>query len=220
MTRRRRFKLHIVINAISSAVLCLTLGRVLFVLRARWWKNEAPQVQHSAHGDASTTRSPHHPWRPRVRHDDQLAALPTERERGRKRPDVRYSNPRQSNLDMRAAGSTYVSSLSMVPKAGGSGLDTGAARLGRTSDNPPVRWASGWRVLIFTMDSLQSTVARAATGGPAGEILIRKSLTEALAEAGAKVMNVLRPCDRSLSCLFCKRHVPFFPCCTGVGMYE
>lgn len=49
-------------------------------------------------------------------------------------------------------------------------------------------WGDGYRVLIFTMDSLAKTVAAAAKGGPAGEIKIRESLTASLREGGVQVM--------------------------------
>lgn len=53
-------------------------------------------------------------------------------------------------------------------------------------------WGVGKRVLIFTMDSLDKTVKAAARGGPAGEIKIRESLSQALVEAGVQVTLVFR----------------------------
>lgn len=66
----------------------------------------------------------------------------------------------------------------------------GAERMGLAKRED---WGKGKKVLIFTMDSLDKTVAAANRGGPAGEIKVRESLTKSLKEAGVQVTCLERP---------------------------
>lgn len=182
-------------NVISSLLLYLTVGRLLFVLRG------APKSQN------------HPGWKPKI---DQLGQGPPARGYHRRTTSQNkaYSAGRrgeampselqvQLSNSLRGSGGPDDFPVSGDPRSveppgdrrdsvGGSRVTNGGSSdIGGASYTGLNRrgsaWGKGMRVLIYTMDSIQTTVAKSMKGGPAGEIIIRESLTRSLTEAGVEV---------------------------------
>ncbi|CAM9243725.1 unnamed protein product [Ectocarpus fasciculatus] len=182
-------------NAISSLLLYLTVGRLLFVLRAAPKSQNRPgwnpKVDHLGQGPhpqgyhRRTTTSRNTAYSAGRRGE----AIPTELQvqlsnslRGSGGPD---DNPVIGEPRSFAPGDRRDSVGSVRVNNGGSSDIGGASSTGLNRRG--YVWGKGMRVLIYTMDSIQTTVAKSMKGGPAGEIIIRESLTRTLAEAGVEV---------------------------------
>lgn len=185
MGRRAKPYLHGAMNVVSALVLCLAVGRLVYVLRGRdldnshqrvpkWMptpKQEEPRYGHPESGHHHHT----------VTTDDVLRGvmIPAHEQQQhlRQRPAGEGERERAAELHNKQAvvvESGYRSTTSRRVELPGEAGKDGA-------------WGLGKRVLIFTMDSLQDRVALASKGGPAGEIKIRESLSAALKEAGVEV---------------------------------
>ncbi|CAM9146528.1 unnamed protein product [Ectocarpus sp. 12 AP-2014] len=182
------------LNVISSLLLYLSVGRLLFVLRPGWnpSRNQQPKIDQLGQGP------PAHGYHHRRTTSQNTAysagrrgqAMPAELQmhlsnslHGSGGPDdfPVFGDPRSFAPpgDRRDSVGGF-----RVSNRGSSGIG-GASHTGL--DHRGLVWGKGMRVLIYTMDSIQTTVAKSMKGGPAGEIIIRESLTRTLTEAGVEV---------------------------------
>lgn len=153
-------------NVISTLVLCLTVGRLLFVI-------------HSSQENSGQRQQRVPEWMPTPKEVEPRRTVPYRHKAISHFEDhhtgVVLVEPQQPNLR----------GMNLERRDGGELLHMRESGFGEQS--PGDEWGAGMRVLIFTMDSLQDRVALAAKGGPAGEIKIRESLTRSLEEAGVEV---------------------------------
>lgn len=170
--RANKTYVHGVMNVLSTLVLCLAFGRLVYVLR--------PSQDTSLSGrDHKVPKWLPSPPRQDDRYPRQADSITTD---DVLRGAVIPLHEQQQHLrQRRTEEGARVDKEAVVVENGyrshrlsgpGGGADA---------------WGMGMRVLIFTMDSLQDRVALASKGGPAGEIKIRESLSAALSEAGVQV---------------------------------
>eukprot|EP00903_Cladosiphon_okamuranus_P019898 g18289.t1 len=199
--------LHGAMNVMSSMLLCLAFGRLIVVLFGAGiqstTKNNSPAASHRVPAWFPTPQ-------PQLKKDNyehrpvasQRTAAYDAGRRGEAMPaqlEQLSNNLRGGgleNFDMHGFGNSLRpippvdpdrgSSSSSRSSSTGEGMVVGSGSGGFSSASY-VAWAQGMRVLVFTMDSMHDTVARSKRGGPAGEIFVRESLTDALVEAGAEV---------------------------------
>ena len=176
-------------NVVSTLVLCLAVGRLVFVLRPpqddrdsnhqrvpKWMPT--PRQDERRHTSLSGGRHDESGHRHAVTTDDVLRGvmIPMHEQQ-------QYLRQRRAEEGERAAN--YNKQQAVVVESGYKSPTS--RRAGSPSGGSDAAWGLGRRVLIFTMDSLQDRVALASKGGPAGEIKIRESLSAALKEAGVEV---------------------------------
>lgn len=201
MGRRAKPYLHGAMNVASTLVLCLAVGRLIFVLRPsqdvlgrdqdsspqrvpKWLPT--PKQDERRHSSPSGVRGHHHDeqsgHRVPVTTDDVLRGVVIQTQE-----EQQYLRQRRAEERERAADNSNKQQGAVVD-SGYRRTTNGRARL-PSGGSGDVAWGLGKRVLIFTMDSLQDRVALASKGGPAGEIKIRESLSAALKDAGVEVSS-------------------------------
>lgn len=178
-------------NVLFTCILLAAIGRVMFVLH--WSPEKRPR---SSFRDKSDTKSSpsiaarHDLWRDRITTTNREAGGGWHpRQVGHAwASSGRDDSPTRETLEW---GDKQVAQYPQ-PMARQRQNDFEPSQLsswdGRREGGKEPKWGSGKKVLIFTMDSLEDTVARAKLGGPAGEIKIRESLIKSLTEAGVQVM--------------------------------
>lgn len=210
MGKREGPPLHSAMNVISSLLLCLTLGRLFFVLR--------PPGSTRSSDSNGVNRVPN--W------------LPTPPQPEKRYPNVQGPTQQQENRHNKAASQSVAYSAGrrgeVMPeelqmqlsnslrrgsgvgdyylkfgdgqrsttrlgnrRASGGGSSSSSSDSNNRVTAGTYTWGQGMRVLIFTMDSIQDAVAKSKRGGAAGEIIVRESLTNALTEAGVQVRCVI-----------------------------
>lgn len=204
MGKRERPPLHHgTMNVISSLLLCLTLGRLFFVLhppgnkrspetkvnRVPDWlpvPQQQPQrsypavqglggQQNNRHKSTSQSMA----YSAGRRGDDMPAEL-----------KMQFSNNLRRGSDVgdyRKFAHKQSSTMRLGSRraSGGSNLSNSGSNSRASTEN--YAWGQGMRVLVYTMDSMPDVVAKSKTGGAAGEVIVRESLTKALTEAGVQV---------------------------------
>lgn len=205
---------HGAVGIVSLLLLCLTLGNWFFVLHPLGNKR-LPETKGNGVPD----------WLPALQQQPQRS-YPAVQWLGRQQhkstsQSMAYSSSRRDDV-MPAEFQTHISNNlrreSVVrdyrrfgekqrpPTRHGSWRSSrgGTSSRGRGSNSRAAAknhaWGKGMTVLIFTVDSLTDVVAKSKTGGPAGEIIVRESLTTALTEAGVQV----RPVVPILFAAFCR----------------
>lgn len=200
MGRRAKPYLHGAMNVASTLVLCLAVGRLIFVLRPsqdvlgrdqdssspqrvpKWLPT--PKQDERRHSSPSGVRGHHHEQsghRVAVTTDDVLRGVMIQTQE-----EQQYLRQRRAEEGERAADNSNKQQGAVVVDSG-DGRTTNRRAGSPSGGSGDVAWGLGKRVLIFTMDSLQDRVALASKGGPAGEIKIRESLSAALKDAGVEV---------------------------------
>lgn len=203
-------------NVVSSLLLCLTLGRLFFVIHPPG--NKRPS-------ETKVNRVPE--WLP-VPQQQPQRSYPAVQGLGRQQPNNRHKSTSQSmaysagrrgddmpaklqtqfsnNLrrgsgvgDYRKFGDKQRSTTRFgsrrASRGSSSSISSSGSNSRATAEN--YAWGQGMRVLVFTMDSMPDAAAKSTTGGAAGERIVRESLTNALTEAGVQV----RLCIADLSLL-------------------
>eukprot|EP00752_Nemacystus_decipiens_P010661 g9493.t1 len=211
MGKRGGGALHGAMNIMSLVLLCLTFGRLLVVLYgAGFAARSSPVVEENP--VPSWLPAPQlqprsdHPFSPQ--HDHQQRPATSKRtvayDAGRRGEAMPAEEMEQLSNHLRGGNFQYSSRNSVsrsIPKLdnGGTGSSSGSkGMVGSSGDglSSAVRaWGEGMRVLVFTMDSIRDVVARSKRGGPAGEIIVRESLTNSLFEAGAQVEVAVSDAD-------------------------
>lgn len=212
MGKRGSGALHGAMNVMSSLLLCLTFGRLLVVLYGAGFatRSSSPAGNNRV---PEWLPSPPQPGKadPLMQQPDNLPRPATSQRTAAyvagRRGEAMPAELQQlsNNLRASAAGDAHAfgNSLRSVTRLDDreSSSSSGSHRgvVGSNSggvSSTTYAWGQGMRVLIFTMDSIQDVVARSTRGGPAGEIIVRESLTQTLIEAGAQVCgvnNISRP---------------------------
>ena len=214
MGKRGGSALHGAMNIMSSVLLCLTFGRLLVVI---WGAAEsrstrpvannpvpmwlpAPQQQpRKDHHFSQQHDYQHHPAT-----NQRIAAYAAGR-RGEAMPaEMEQMSNNLRGSDPEDLQHAFGNSLRSIPQPdhGGSSSSSSRAVVGSSSgggaSSATYAWGEGMRVLVFTMDSIRDVVAKSKRGGPAGEIIIRESLTDTLVEAGVQVRDAKHRRERSV----------------------
>ncbi|CAM9469783.1 unnamed protein product, partial [Pylaiella littoralis] len=207
MGKLRTPPLHGAMNVISSLLLFLTLGRLFFVLRPHGSK-QSQETDNNRVPDWLPTpqqqpQKGHPPTQRLTRQQDSRRKSNSQ--------SVAHSAGRRGDAMPAELQTQFSNNLREGSGVGGyrkSGDNTHqrqrsttrpvnrrSRREGRSSSSSSnshdsadnYAWGQGMRVLVFTMDSMSDIVAKSKTGGAAGEIIVKESLTNALTEAGVQV---------------------------------
>ncbi|CAM9352415.1 unnamed protein product [Scytosiphon promiscuus] len=178
---------HGPMNVLSSFILCMTLGRLFFVLRPERLASPSkvepafflmpdlsPGLQHQQQEKGHQTARGSEQWH---KHHRKVMV-----QRGDTVPaELQGVSNRLRGAGLGRSHSSGDPRTSVTSSAGDDGGGMNALRRGKSG------WGEGMKALVFTMDSTTERVAKSKEGGAAGEIIVRESLTMALSEAGVEV---------------------------------
>lgn len=185
--------MHGFMNVVSSLLLLVSVGRLLYVIRKPpLHRNDTPTQAKAA----SQWLLPQQQQQEQEQHQQHQQGIPLDNEPDTQ-PDTLVRGDRASEAAPVGSSEQKKPELALtVDKHFGqaavssNGFNVVQSSRGRAEgEEGDLTWGARLkgRVLVFTMDSLADTVALAARGGPSGEIKVRESLTASLLEAGVEV---------------------------------
>lgn len=197
-------------NVVSSLLLLVSVGRLLYVMRK-------PPLQRN---DTPTQATAASQWllqqqQEQQQQQKQQQGIPPDNEPDTQ-PDTRVRGDRASEAAPVLSSEQEKPELALTVDrhfaqmaaslTGYNGMQSSHG--GAEGEEGDLKWGARLkgRVLVFTMDSLADRVALAARGGPAGEIKVRESLTASLLEAGVEVGTQhegLYLCLSACRCMHC-----------------